>query len=77
MTDLLTNAVDVLPEAAPKCIDPSEVRRHFSEAPNVADVRDLHAWTITSGMSVVSAHVVLRGASGRRVVPRARRVSRL
>ena len=25
----------------------------------VLDVHDLHAWTITSGMNVVSAHVVL------------------
>jgi len=25
----------------------------------VAGVHDLHAWTITSGMNVVSAHVVL------------------
>ena len=25
----------------------------------MADVHDLHAWTITSGLNVVSAHVVL------------------
>ena len=25
----------------------------------MTDVHDLHAWTITSGMNVVSAHVVL------------------
>ena len=25
----------------------------------MADVHDLHAWTITSGVNVVSAHVVL------------------
>ena len=25
----------------------------------MSDVHDLHAWTITSGMNVVSAHVVL------------------
>jgi cobalt-zinc-cadmium efflux system protein len=29
----------------------------------VADVHDLHAWTITSGMNVVSAHVVLDEAA--------------
>ena len=27
--------------------------------PGVVDCHDLHAWTITSGMNVVSAHVVL------------------
>ena len=35
------------------------VRRHILEAPGVADVHDLHAWSITSGVNVVSAHVVL------------------
>ena len=56
---LLRDAVDVLLEATPKGIDLDEVRRHILEAPGVADVHDLHAWTITSGMNVVSAHVVL------------------
>lgn len=37
-------------------------------APGVADVHDLHAWTITSGMNVVSAHVVLRPGAGPRNV---------
>ena len=34
-------------------------RQHILDAPGVNDVHDLHAWTITSGMNVVSAHVVL------------------
>ena len=56
---LLREAVDVLLEATPKGIDLEEVRTHIKEATGVADVHDLHAWTITSGMNVVSAHVVL------------------
>ncbi len=56
---LLREAVDVLLEATPKGVDLDEVRRHILGAPGVADVHDLHAWTITSGMNVVSAHVVL------------------
>jgi cobalt-zinc-cadmium efflux system protein len=56
---LLREAVDVLLEATPKGIDLNEVRRHILESPGVIDVHDLHAWTITSGMNVVSAHVVL------------------
>ena len=35
------------------------VRAHILEAPGVVGCHDLHAWTITSGMNVVSAHVVL------------------
>jgi cobalt-zinc-cadmium efflux system protein len=56
---LLHEAIDVLLEATPKGVDLDEVRTHILEAPGVADVHDLHAWTITSGMNVVSAHVVL------------------
>jgi cobalt-zinc-cadmium efflux system protein len=57
---LLRDAVDVLLEATPKGIDLDQIRRHIIGVAGVADVHDLHAWTITSGMNVVSAHVVLR-----------------
>ena len=40
--------------------------RTSSRPPGVADVHDLHAWTITSGVNVVSAHVVLDQAPTRR-----------
>ena len=56
---LLRDSLDVLLEATPKGVDLSDVERHVREAPGVIDVHDLHAWTITSGMNVVSAHVVL------------------
>jgi cobalt-zinc-cadmium efflux system protein len=56
---LLRDSVDVLLEATPKGVDLDEVEQHIREAPGVIDVHDLHAWTITSGMNVVSAHVVL------------------
>lgn len=56
---LLRDATDVLLEATPKGVDMDTVRRHILDAPGVADCHDLHAWTITSGMNVVSAHVVL------------------
>ena len=36
-----------------------EVRRHIMETPGVGGVHDLHAWTITSGMNVVSAPIVI------------------
>jgi cobalt-zinc-cadmium efflux system protein len=60
---LLREATDVLLEATPRDVDLDHVRRHILDAPGVIDCHDLHAWTITSGMNVVSAHVVLaRGA---------------
>ncbi|MCX4458788.1 cation diffusion facilitator family transporter [Streptomyces sp. NBC_01728] len=56
---LLHETLDVLLEAAPKNVDMAEVRAHIVALPGVEDVHDLHAWTITSGMPVLSAHVVV------------------
>lgn len=56
---LLRETLDVLLEAAPKGVDMAEVREHIRALPGVEDVHDLHAWTITSGMPVLSAHVVV------------------
>jgi cobalt-zinc-cadmium efflux system protein len=56
---LLREALDVLLEAAPRGVDMSEVRAHILEVDGVLDVHDLHAWTITSGLPVLSAHVVV------------------
>ncbi len=60
---LLRDAVDVLLEATPKGVDLDEVRAHILRARGVADVHDLHAWTISSGLNVVSAHVVLEATA--------------
>ncbi|GAB2903992.1 cation diffusion facilitator family transporter [Streptomyces mayteni] len=56
---LAREALDVLLEAAPKDVRIAEVRSHILELPGVADLHDLHVWTITSGMPVLSAHVVV------------------
>ncbi|HYH92616.1 MAG TPA: cation diffusion facilitator family transporter [Candidatus Saccharimonadales bacterium] len=56
---LLREAIDILLEAAPKGIKLDDIRAHILDARGVADVHDLHAWTITSGLNVVSAHVVI------------------
>ncbi|MFI1864101.1 cation diffusion facilitator family transporter [Streptomyces jumonjinensis] len=56
---LLRETLNVLLEAAPKGVDMAEVREHVLALPGVEDVHDLHAWTITSGMPVLSAHVVV------------------
>ncbi|MFE7236426.1 cation diffusion facilitator family transporter [Streptomyces sp. NPDC002405] len=57
---LLRETLDVLLEAAPKNVDMEEVREHILALDGVEDVHDLHAWTITSGLPVLSAHVVVR-----------------
>ncbi|MEV5509943.1 cation diffusion facilitator family transporter [Streptomyces orinoci] len=57
---LLREALDVLLEAAPRNVDLDQVRAHMTALPGVVDVHDLHVWTITSGMPVLSAHVVVQ-----------------
>ncbi len=56
---LLRETVDVLLEASPRGMDLNEVRRHMTTLTGVRDVHELHAWTITSGLPVLSAHVVV------------------
>ena len=56
---LLREVVDVLLEATPRGVDLDQVREHIRGVPGVVDVHDLHAWTITSGVPVLSAHVVV------------------
>jgi cobalt-zinc-cadmium efflux system protein len=56
---LLRDVVDVLLEATPRGIDLDQIRRHILDIDGVTDVHDLHAWTITSGVPVLSAHVVV------------------
>ena len=60
---LLREAIEVLLQATPRDVDLGEVRRHLLQAGGVADIHDLHAWTLTSGKRVVSAHVVIESGA--------------
>jgi len=56
---LLREVAEVLLEGTPRDVDLEELRRHILGVDGVVDVHDLHVWTITSGMPVMSAHVVV------------------
>lgn len=56
---LLRDVVEVLLEATPRHVDLDELREHIVSIDGVQAVHDLHVWTITSGMPVMSAHVVV------------------
>lgn len=56
---LVRDAGRVLMEIAPADLDLDEIRHHLRHAPGVVDVHDLHAWTITSGLPTLSAHVTV------------------
>ncbi len=57
--ELLRDSGRVLLEAAPEGMDLEQIRTHLAEVPHVLAVHDLHAWTVTSGLPVLSAHVVI------------------
>jgi len=56
---LLRPSLHILLEATPEDIDLEEVRRHLLELPEVQSVHDLHAWTLTSSLPILTAHVVI------------------
>ncbi len=56
---LLRETVSVLLESTPPGLDLNAVRAHLLALPHVVGVHDLHASQITSGVPVLSAHVVV------------------
>ena len=58
---LISEAVSVLLEGTPARIDLDEVREALTAVPGVADVHDLHVWSLTTGLDAMSGHVVLSG----------------
>lgn len=49
----------MLVQAAPPHLDVAVVRDALRAVDGVTDVHDLHVWTLTSGMEVASAHLIL------------------
>ena len=56
---LLRDAVDVLLESTPRNLDLAAVRAHILEIDHVRGVHDLHASQITTGLPILTAHVVV------------------
>ena len=56
---LLRDSGRVLLEAAPEGVDLDDLRLHLLEIEHVVTVHDLHAWTVTSDLPAVSAHIVV------------------
>ena len=59
---LLRASGRILLEGTPESVDLDEVRRHIHELPEVVAVHDLHAWTLTSDLPALTAHVVVTDA---------------
>jgi cobalt-zinc-cadmium efflux system protein len=56
---LLRQAVGVLMEGTPAHIDPEEVEAALRSVADVTDIHDFHLWSITSGFTALSAHLVV------------------
>jgi cobalt-zinc-cadmium efflux system protein len=56
---LAARAIRVLVQAAPPGTDLDAMERDLAAVAGVVDVHDLHAWTLTSDMEVVSAHLMV------------------
>lgn len=56
---LMRHALRILMEVAPPEIDVDAVERRLRGIDGVADVHDLHIWTITSGIEAASVHVLV------------------
>ncbi|HEX5369153.1 MAG TPA: cation diffusion facilitator family transporter [Dehalococcoidia bacterium] len=56
---LMSEAAHVLLEGAPRNVNIEHIREHILGARDVVGLHDLHVWSMTSGMPVMSAHVVV------------------
>jgi cobalt-zinc-cadmium efflux system protein len=57
--ELLRDSGRILLEGAPKTTDLDQVRAHLLATDHVHDLHDLHAWTVTSDLPALSAHIVI------------------
>ena len=56
---LLKDAVGVLLEGTPSDVNIASLRENLSKIEGVAEIHDLHVWSLTSGVNAVSVHAVL------------------
>lgn len=60
-TGLLREVADVLLESTPKGLDVHQVESAIYEGDAVSEVHDLHIWSLSSDVLLLSAHLVLAG----------------
>lgn len=53
------SALRILFQHAPEGVDVKQMTADLAALPGVAEVHDLHVWTLTSGMEVASAHLTM------------------
>lgn len=56
---IIGESINILMEGAPQDMDVQEMKASMMEIKGVADVHDLHVWTVTSGFPALSCHVLM------------------
>ena len=67
-------AVRILFQHAPERIDVDTLENDLRSLPEVIDVHDVHVWTLTSGMEVISAHLTQKPDADSEALSRAQRL---
>lgn len=57
---LLKESVDILMESAPRNLNIEALTQALLSVESVAEVHDLHVWTITSGLLAMSCHLTMK-----------------
>ena len=68
---LVLRSVDVLLESAPANLDVADLRRSIEAVAGVTRIVDLHVWTITSGLPVLTLHASVPDGTERDALARA------
>jgi len=58
--ELVSESVDVLLEGTPRHLKIASILKDLGALSGVTSVHDLHVWSITSGLTAMSCHVVLK-----------------
>jgi hypothetical protein len=58
---LMRASVEVLLESTPGDVDLASLRAAMAAVPGVSDVHDVHAWSLSSDVRALSAHLLLAG----------------
>jgi len=74
---LVRDSVLILLEGAPAHVNLGAMTKELSEVPGVSSVHDLHVWTLTSGVHVMTCHaVLLPGQNANEILEQLNKVSR-
>jgi cobalt-zinc-cadmium efflux system protein len=60
---LTRQTLHILMEGTPHHLDAADVERTLRALPGIADIHDLHVWTISHGAESLTAHVVAAGGA--------------